>query len=220
MGTHGLDSFSALGLMFADLEHQCIRAFYQPLDTLDLDALNATLAALRDESDGLLAADGYREDARRLELSSEVKYIGQNAALSVAIASLPVTADAIERLAEDFAEAHEATFGYRSDEERLQIVSLKAVGRGIPDAPRLPERVTLAQGFRPDQTARRAYFGPEHGWFETPVLGRSDLGEAARSRPMPGPMIVEEYDCTTVVRPGWSAAVDGWTNIVLTRQDG
>jgi len=208
--------FSALGLMFADLEHQCIRAFYQPLDTLDLDTLNATLTALRDEADRLLAADGYREDARRTELSAEVKYIGQNAALSVPIASLPVSAATVDGMAEAFAQAHVATFGYRSDEERLQIVSLKAVGRGIPDTPRLPDSVTLAQGFRPDQTMRQAWFGPEHGWIETPVLGRADLGETAR----PGPMIVEEYDCTTVVRPGWSAAVDGWTNIVLIRQDG
>lgn len=206
--------FSALGLMFADLEHQCIRAFYQPLDTLDRDALDGALAALRDEADGLLAADGYREDARRIDLSAEVKYIGQNAALSVPIASLPVAQADIARLAEAFAVAHVAVFGYRSDEERLQIVSLKAVGRGLPDAPRLPDRVALPQGFRPDQTMRRAYFGPEHGWIETPVLGRGDLGDAAR----PGPMIVEEYDCTTVVRPGWSAALDGWTNIVLTRQ--
>ena len=205
--------FSALGLMFADLEHQCIRAFYLPLDTIDLDTLNAAFAALRDEADGLLAADGYGESARRLDLSAEVKYIGQNAALSVSVAQLPVVQADIDRLAEDFAVAHEATFGYRSDEERLQIVSLKAVGRGIPDTPRLPDRIILAQGFRPDQSARRAYFGPDHGWIETPVMARSDLDEAART----GPIIIEEYDCTTVVRPGWSAAIDGWTNLVLTR---
>jgi len=206
--------FSALGLMFADLEHQCIRAFYQPLDTLDLTALNSALGALRDEADRLLAADGYRTDARRTELSAEIKYIGQNAALSVPIAGLPVADTDIADLAEAFAVAHVSTFGYRSDEERLQIVSLKAVGRGIPDSPRLPGRIALAQGFRPDQTARRAYFGPEHGWIDTPVMGRGDLGEKARA----GPLIVEEYDCTTVVRPGWTAALDGWSNIVLTRQ--
>ena len=205
--------FSALGLMFADLEHQCIRAFYQPLDTIDLGAFNAGLAALRDEADGLLAADGYRDDARRFEMSVEVKYVGQNAALPVPVASLPVAAADIDRLAADFATAHEATFGYRSDEERLQIVSLKAVGRGVPDTPRLPGRLTLAQGFRPDQTGRRAYFGQDHGWVETPVLGRGDLDATPRA----GPLIVEEYDCTTVVRPGWTAARDGWNNIVLTR---
>ena len=28
-----------------------------------------------------------------------------------------------------------------------------------------------------------------------------------------------EYDNTTVVRPGWSASLDGWNNIVMTKDD-
>ena len=50
--------------------------------------------------------------------------------------------------------------------------------------------------------ARRVYFGPRHEWLATPVVGRSAL----RSGAIPGPLIVEEYDSTTVVPPGWRAA--------------
>ena len=204
--------FSALGLIFADVEHQCIRAYYQPIDSLDLDALNRTFDLLKGEATDLLEADGYSDARRDLSFSVEVKYIGQNMALPIPVARLPLTRDDLEALSEEFAVAHDVTFGYRSDQERLQLVSLKVIGRGIPDSPRLPDEVRIGGEHSPATGKRQAYFGPEHGWLETPVVHRADLTET----PRPGPLIVEEYDTTTVVRPGWTASRDDWNNIVLS----
>ena len=208
--------FSALGLLFADVEHQCIRAYYQPLDAQGLDACNAAFERLRAEADSLVAADGYGTEARRLVYSADVKYVGQNTALALPIADLPIGESDLAALAEAFATAHEATFGYRSDEEELQFVSIKVVGQGLAAAPRLPERIALSDAFRPPSGMRRAYFGPEHGWVDATVMNRADLGPDAR----PGPLIIEEYDSTTVVRPGWQASTDTWNNIVLVRGEG
>jgi N-methylhydantoinase A len=60
---------------------------------------------------------------------------------------------------------------------------------------------------------RPVYFGPQHGWMDAPVIPRSSL----TAEPRPGPMIVEEYESTSVVRPGWNAAVDAFSNIVMRR---
>jgi N-methylhydantoinase A len=40
---------------------------------------------------------------------------------------------------------------------------------------------------------------------------RQDLA----NRPFDGPLIIEEYDATTVVPPGWQARLDSWGNIVV-----
>jgi N-methylhydantoinase A len=45
------------------------------------------------------------------------------------------------------------------------------------------------------------------------VLARSGLQETPRA----GPLIIEEYDSTTVVRPGWTAHRDAANNIILER---
>jgi N-methylhydantoinase A len=45
------------------------------------------------------------------------------------------------------------------------------------------------------------YFGAAIGHVDTPVIGRADLGD----KPTAGPLIVEEYDSTAVVPPGWTA---------------
>jgi len=67
-----------------------------------------------------------------------------------------------------------------------------------------------------DDTARggerRAYFGPAHGIMATPVLARGELA----ATPRPGPLLVDEYDATTLVPPGCAARLDAHGNIVIT----
>jgi len=38
---------------------------------------------------------------------------------------------------------------------------------------------------------------------------------ALTAKPVDGPLIIEEYDTTTVVRPGWTARLDSWNNIIM-----
>ena len=92
------------------------------------------------------------------------------------------------------------------------MVSFRVVARVAEDlpAPQVEPRRSSAP------SSRAAYFGPghggaEHGTLETPVLDRGDLDRT----PRPGPLIVEEYDATTIVPPGWSAYLDEYANIRL-----
>jgi N-methylhydantoinase A len=68
----------------------------------------------------------------------------------------------------------------------------------------------LSRGEPAPQPPRRAYFGPEHGFLDTPVLRRSDLGSSRV-----GPLIIEEYDATCLVPPGARAELDAGGNIVI-----
>jgi N-methylhydantoinase A len=58
---------------------------------------------------------------------------------------------------------------------------------------------------------RSAYFGRVHGVLATPVVDRAALG----SEPRPGPLLIDEYDATTLVPPGTRAWRDGSGNIVI-----
>ena len=75
----------------------------------------------------------------------------------------------------------------------------------------LLEPLSEENGRRVRRHVRPAYFGPEWGLCDTPVVRREHLtSEAVR-----GPIIVEEYDATTVVPPGCSATLDVWGNITI-----
>ena len=62
-------------------------------------------------------------------------------------------------------------------------------------------------------TQRDVYFGPNRGWSSVPVIDRNSLTGDATD----GPLIVDEYDSTTVTPPGWTATIDQWTNIILEK---
>jgi len=61
------------------------------------------------------------------------------------------------------------------------------------------------------EPSRPAYFGGRYGLLDTPVIDR----EALHAAPRPGPLIVEEYEGTTVVPPQATALRDRFGNIVM-----
>ena len=207
--------FSAMGLSFADVEHHLVRGFYHLVSDIDAARVNETAGELVAEAETLLIDEGFGDPAQRdLQLVAEVKYFGQSWALPIVFEGYPVTEDSIAVMLEAFGAAHDQNYGYRSDEEPTQIVALKLIGRGVSTLPRLPDRVARVGETMAATAEREAYFGPELGWHPTPVLPREGLCETSRA----GPLIIEEYDTTTVVRPGWSAHLDEWNNIVLERE--
>ncbi len=206
--------FSALGLLFADVEHQIVRAFYQRIERTEVAELEAAFEQLVAEGTSLLMSEGYPESTDRdIQLYAEVKYAGQTSPLPVLVPSLPLPANTLDVVRVRFDEEHRRTFGYVTTGEPLQMVSIKAVCRGVLKTPRMPETLTRGRNAAREMIARKAYFGPEHGWIETRVINRQSLGK----EPLTGPAIVEEYDTTTVVRPGWSAYRDQANNIVIKR---
>ena len=178
------------------------------------DEFNAAAQPLVDEAHRLLASEGFREPrARGVEVEASLKYVGQTSALSVRCRAFPADAAAMAALAEDFADTHYRQYGYRSEGEAMQFVALKGIGRGIPAASRVPERLARAREWISGGGERPAFFGPSHGWRPAAILPRAGLGEAPRA----GPLVVEEYDTTIVVPPGWQASRDGWNNLLVDR---
>ena len=208
--------FSALGLLFAELEHDLIRACYRLHADTTPDDFNAAVEPLVEEAHRLLRSEGFKDPAQReIRVQANMKYVGQATTLPITCTTFPVDAVGLSALALDFSDSHNQSFGYRSDDEPLQFVSVRVIGCGHSATARLPKRVARAQEWIVERGERQAYFGPDIGWLATTVVPRADLGEKA----MDGPLIVDEYDTTNVVRPGWRAGLDSWNNIVVERGD-
>jgi N-methylhydantoinase A len=205
--------FSALGLLFADVEHQVIRAFYRSFLEVDLALLSGLLQSMAAEARQLLSTGGFAVEQHDIQAVAEVRYFGQMTTLPVTLSSLSVTPEVLQQCSKDFAAAHEATYGYSSPQERLQFVALKVLGRGLSAVPRVPQALASDRRSAEAESRRSVYFGPEHGWRDTLIISRAGLAAGPRN----GPMVIEEYDSTSVVRPGWTAELDAWSNIVMRR---
>ena len=203
--------FSSFGLLYADVEHHYSRTFRLLLDEVDLGELNREWDILVQEAVDQLGAEGFGEDKIHLNRSATLHYQGQIYELTVELPAGEIDAGAIATLQEAFGQEHERTYGHRAGpEEKVELVNVQVVGMGLPDRPRLPERFESRVEDSGPLPPRRAYFGREIGWQETPVLRRGDLSSQRQ-----GPCIIEEYDATCVVPPGAGAVLDEYGNIVV-----
>jgi N-methylhydantoinase A len=207
--------FSSLALLFSEVEHHFVQTYFPPSGADDVARLEMVLADLERQGREALDAEGYRGDRARLDRYADARYAGQSSELTIPVPPGALTPAVLAALREAFAVEHEKTYGYRSDAEPVQIVGLRLVARGLSSEARVPDRLRIAGGPAAARGSRQAYFGPQHCWRQTPVLGRNDLMAA----PSDGPLIVEEYDATTVIPPGWSASLDAGGHVMIQRQE-
>ncbi|MDP7652103.1 MAG: hydantoinase/oxoprolinase family protein [Rhodospirillales bacterium] len=206
--------FSALGLLFADPEYHLVRTFYRPFNETNPEDFNGVLATLRGEAEDLLRRQGFSDlSVRHLDAVAEMKYFGQSESLPVPLPAGRLSRADLLDVSKRFDALHQETFGYASPAEDRQFVMVKVVGRGITEGDRVPEAIRRADKSAPSPPARQTYFGPPGGWVTTPVSGRDEVG----AEPVAGPWIIEEFDGTVVVAPGWTMRRDTWSNLILDR---
>ncbi len=207
--------FSSLALLFSEVAHHFVQTCFNPSGDMQAEQLAQVLATLEHQGRSTLAAQGYSGAQVRLEPYADLRYAGQNSELTIPLAAGALTPERLAEVHEAFAVEHDRTYGYRSDGEPIQFMSLRLVARGLSDQVRVPPHLALSPDPAPPGEARAAqraaYFGPQHGWLETRLVRRQALAQGA----LEGPLIIEEYDATTVIPPGCQASLDSWSNIVV-----
>ena len=204
--------FSSFGLLFADVETTAARALLSKTDALSLSRLKQGYRQLETHVAQLM---GYPPDQVRFSRYMDMRYGGQASELTIPFPGGPITQQAIHTVEEEFEREHERSRGHRlTGEYGFELVHLKVTGSIASSAN--PVRFGDAVSGMTDrdlaQTTRPAYFGQEFGILETPVLPTRALLDGGRRS---GPMIIEEYDGTTVVPPGCHANLDPFGTILI-----
>jgi len=196
---------SALGVLFPATEHHYVRTLKREIQDLEAAEVAAAYGALEADGRRELASEGYGEDRIAFERFADLRYRGENTELTVPVGGDGGIGDGTLRA---FGDEHERTNGYQSRDEVVVLVNLRLIARGVSAESRVPEslRVTTQAGGAVVRRSRSVYFGPKHGRIETAVVDRADITGTGRD----GPLIIEEYDSTTVVPPGCRIRRDQW----------
>jgi N-methylhydantoinase A len=200
--------FSAVGLLAARRERHIVQTFFSAAAEIDLSALNAVYAGVETRARTAMAADRADGDivCRR---TADLRYVGQGYELTVPAPAGSLTPSALATLVEVFEQEHERTYGHRAEREPVELVNLRVSAHVVGDRPRAAK--LAGHDHASIVSSRRSYFGPEAGFMTTPVIDRSAL----TPDPRPGPLIIEEYDTTTIVPPDRVAWRDASDNIML-----
>jgi N-methylhydantoinase A len=197
--------FSAYGLGVAPMEYSQTQGYLHKVAETEPKALAHLVAALKEAVLGHL---GHPEDRVAFTVQAAMRYVGQAFELRVPLPA--IAGDFAAAVQERFEREHETTYGHRmAGGAGVEFVALEAVATvrdQRADASAMPERRrSSAKG-----EGRKAYFGRETGWTEAAVVGRDALGSERL-----GPLVIEEYEGTTVVPPGAAAGLDRHGNIVI-----
>jgi N-methylhydantoinase A len=202
--------FSAFGLLAADPSQHAARSFLRLTTELTPETLEAAYRELEQQVTDTLVGEGHAAGEIELRRTIDVHYAGQSFELSLQMPA-PVDRTVLHGLDERFSSEHERTYGHRAEGDPVEVVHIRVEGR-VPAATR-PAAVHYPEVHTPTSgISRPAYFGPRHGVLPTPVVARSQVGPDL----WPGPLIVEEYDATSVVPPGCSIRRDSRNNLLIT----
>ena len=185
--------FSAIGLLHA-------RAEWHDVRFCRIDARSPDLHELR-----RLDAE-MRCDADDWQRTADVRYRGQSWSVPI---DFPGEIDeaSVAALVERFEAEHELLYGTRLEPgSPVDIRAVRLVSLGPKSAPLSPSD-NLSLG-KEEIGSRLADFGD--GFVDTPVRSRGSLAE-----PAAGPLLVDEYDTTVVVPPGWTVGLDPSGALVL-----
>ncbi|TDC90616.1 hydantoinase/oxoprolinase family protein [Actinomadura sp. 7K507] len=208
-------NLSAFGLLTVDVKNDYVRTRVVRDAELDPALLDGVYADLEGEAATALGREGFTGDRRRFARSADLRYYGQAFEVRVAAPAGPPDEAFRAEVVRRFHDAHEALYGYcyRDDPRHpVEWVNLRVSGIGPIARPSLTER-PHGDG---DPTRARTGTRPVHydTWGDTAVYRREKLtpGDTVQ-----GPAVIEEFGSTLPLHPGFTARLDGYGNLVVTR---
>ena len=206
---------SAMGLLVTDLKHDYSTTLIQRVDQLDPRAVSEVFARMEGLGRATLAKESIPPGSMEFVRQVDMRYVGQSFELTIPLSSTAeVSAGVFAKVVAQFHEAHERAYGFNAPDEPVELVNLRLTAVGKIGKPQLHELSTNGAPGSAEKGRRQVYFAESDGFVDCPIYDRYRLrpGEI-----IAGPAIVEEFDSTTVIHPGYVARVDKFGNMLLTK---
>lgn len=205
--------FSAYGMLFSDLRYDYVRSVFRKLNDVSFDEIEALYKGMEDEGRAALAASGITPDGIVIERAADMRYVGQEHAVTVDLPGAFFVDKDRSAIKNHFDQVHKVRYGTSAPQEAADLVSLRVTVLGTMKKP--PRHHVDEGAAQPEAAALRGtkpvYFRAG-GWADTPVYKR-DLLRAGNL--ISGPALIEEHASTTVVQPGDELRVDGLGNLQI-----
>jgi N-methylhydantoinase A len=200
--------FSAIGLLSSGVEHHDVRSCLLAVNLSNVEQIEQICVELRAKMLAQFRSEGFEMEELAFKFAADIRFEGQSSEVRVGLEGESLDQSRQLELRARFEHEYEKLYGHLAEPGNpIEIVALRLVGR-VAKATIVSFRpAALGEASHPQ---RHAYFGREIGFVETPVIARQALVNTKR-----GPLLIDEYDSTTVVPPFMQARIDKDLNIIL-----
>jgi N-methylhydantoinase A len=193
--------FSAVGMLYADLRRDYARTFIRRSEPAALPEMEGVYVELEAHGHAALAASGTHFLEIVVQRAADMRYVGQEHTVTVAIPLSLSQPSAVPEIKRAFDAEHELRYSHSAPEEPVELVTLRSAVIGIVAKPSTP--ALSRGGARPSEAARRPPrtvfldgVGPQRVaevyWRERLLAGNV----------ITGPALIEEAASVTLVPPG------------------
>ncbi|MCI0547107.1 MAG: hydantoinase/oxoprolinase family protein [Candidatus Rokubacteria bacterium] len=204
---------SCFGFLASPLAFEVARSRGVWLEAADLDEIAAMLDGLEAEARAPLALAGVRAPEVLVRRFAEMRYRGQGYEIEVPVPAGRPDPAWRARLIGAFEDVYRTYYRHVPSGLPMEAVTWRV--RAQSPAPSLPPPRAPRAG-RPAPKAERPIWLPAENCFRVvPVWDRYALPPGFATA---GPAVIEEAESTTIVGPGFDAAVDAGLNLLLGRR--
>lgn len=205
---------SALGCLAAPLSFESVRSLPGLLETTDWESVNGLYSEMESWGRDMLANSGVPEDQVRLTRTADMRLVGQIHEINVPVPDDTLAQNSTEVIESDFHQIYQQLYSRRNLSIPIEVQNWRLLVSGPQPILNLQEQIVEpnADARVALNGSRPAYFANANGFVECPVYHRYKLAAGAE---ISGPAIIEEEESTTIIRPGDSASIDRWLNLLI-----
>ncbi|MEV4900966.1 hydantoinase B/oxoprolinase family protein [Citricoccus sp. NPDC055426] len=206
---------AATGLLATDEQYEFVATQRFRFTEADPAAIQASYEGLEAQAVKQLDVEGFAADRRKIDWLADARYEGQGYEIRFDVPEGPVDAAWLARAEEAFHEAHFEEYGHRFKDGTVEIINIRVEASGLMDELPTPAPAQGADLAEALLETRKVVFDVDGKptSVDTHFYDRDRMGVGTAFE---GPAVIEQYDTTTVVPPGFSGVVDEAGNIVIT----
>ncbi len=204
---------SAFGLAGADVKTGYVSAVNRLLADLRPSDLEEQFLALERRCHEVLDRQGIAPSDQALVRTADLRYEEQSFELTVPVSGGIATQKELDAVGASFHRAHRELYGYEIADHSPFLVNVEVVGVGRKPKPRATPLPSATGPAKPVGT-RAVYFLEPFGVRDAAIYARDHL---RAGQTLSGPAVVEQFDSTVVLPPGWQGRVDEFGSLILER---
>jgi len=207
---------SAFGFLTSDVQNEFSETYLETDQDVDGADVHAEFQTLQSDAADWLESEGVTADDHGFEYYADCRYFRQDIQMSIPVDINNLQSDTgLAEIKDDFEARHHRQFGFSLDAP-LEIANLRVIGKGIIEGVSI--EATEPGDSDPSDAqvdTNEVYF--DGNYYDTPIYDRAEL---AAGNEISGPAIVVEDDSTIIIQPDYTATVDQYANLEISRGDG
>jgi N-methylhydantoinase A len=210
---------SAFGLLTVDVKNDYVQTAVAKHAELNPAEVAAGFASLTGQAAAALRREGFAQQQHRFVRTADLRYFGQAFEVRVPVPDIELTEPVLAGVATAFHDAHRGLYGYDfrdQPSQQVEWVNLRVSGIGPIRRPKLRRQPAPAGTVDRARTGSRAVCFDGRSYLPTPLYWRARLGPGDV---LAGPAVIEEFGSTVPLHPGFSATLDDYANLLITRTE-